>query len=127
MGRIAHRGLRGAVACVLAYALVLQAFLFGVYGAAALGGANDAPFAFALCSHDGGGAAAPDTPAQAPDNSEHCVFCVAGAVYLNGAPPAAPHVATVAFTNAVWLLPAPRPLAFLVNESARPRGPPAAA
>jgi len=129
MASISNRGWRRIVACLLAYTLVLQAFVFAVaIGHAAAGPADgSADWAgFELCSHRSDGTASPGTPAQAPVGSDHCQFCIAGAVYLDCAPPSISQFSTIAFTVATWPLAAPQLAACLVNESARPRGPPVA-
>jgi hypothetical protein len=119
-----QRPWRSIVAGVLAYALVLQGFLF----AAAIGPVGDASSTgFALCTHDGPAAAQPDAPQPVPASDQHCPFCLAGAFYVGSTPPAAASYDTVAFTKAAWLKPRQHLVAFFINESARPRGPPAAA
>lgn len=132
MAMISHRVWRRIFAGVLVFGLVLQGFavaadmLQAVLGGA--GGAQDAAWAgFELCTHSSGASALPGTPAQAPAGDSHCPFCIAGAVYVNCAPPGAPQYSKVVLTGAVWPLTAPRLAAFFVNESAWPRGPPAAA
>lgn len=116
------------IAGVLAYALAVQGFIFALdIGRPAIA-ADGAVFAgFELCSHGGGGAALPGTPSQAPVGDLHCLFCIAGAVYVNCAPPCAPLWNKIVLINAVWTSTKPRLIALFVNESAWPRGPPAAA
>jgi len=113
-------------------ALVLQGFTFAVdilqTALGGAGGAQDTAWAgFELCTHGGGASAVPDTPSQSPVGDNHCPFCVAAGVYLNCAPPCALRCSKIEFTNVAWPLAAPRLVAFLVNESAWPRGPPPAA
>jgi hypothetical protein len=127
MLRTSHGGWRGMIAGVLAYALVLQGFFFAAAAGPLVGGSSDSvAFAgFELCTHGGGGAALPDAPAPAYD--DHCPFCIAGAVFMDCAPPSAPNYNTVEFTHAAWSHTTPRLIAFLINRNAWPRGPPIAA
>jgi hypothetical protein len=81
---------------------------------------------FALCTHDGV-AVAPGAPAQAPVGALHCPFCFAGAAFVTCAAPCAPAWNKIIQSHAVWPLTAPRLGALFINESAWPRGPPAAA
>ncbi len=125
--RVAQGAWRRVFAGVLVYALVLQGFLFAGGIAPPATAVDGAPLAgFALCTHDGAGPAAPVAPAQDPACT-HCIFCVAGAVYLTGAPPSVLQSRKIVLTNVVWPLAAPRLSSFHVNESAWPRGPPSAA
>lgn len=131
MARISHRVWRCIFAGILVCALVLQGFTFAVdilqTALGGAGGAQDTAWAgFELCTHNGGASAFPQTPAQAPAGDSHCLFCIAGAVYVNCASPGAPQYSKIELTSAVWPLTAPRLAAFFVNESAWPRGPPAA-
>lgn len=122
---------RRVIACILAYALAAQGFIFALdIGRSAMAAADDASAkAFAgleLCSHSGG-TTSPQTPSQGPIADLHCLFCLAGAVYVNCAPPCAPQWNKVVAADAAWL-PAAAPLRVLaVHRSAWPRGPPAAA
>jgi hypothetical protein len=129
MASISHRGWRRTLAGVLVCALVLQGFIFAADKLqAAIGGAQDAAWAgFELCTHSGSASASPETPAQAPVGDSHCPFCTVGAPYVNCAPPGAAQYIRIVLTSAVWPLATPRLVAFIVNESAWPRGPPAAA
>ena len=129
MARVSHKAWRRVIAGVLAYALALQGFIFALdIGRPAVAASPDPAWAgFELCSHSGGGATAPGAPSQGPVGDLHCLFCIAGAVYVNCAPPCAPQFSKVMLTNAVWPLTAPRLVALVVNKSAWPRGPPAAA
>ena len=132
MARISHRVWRCIFAGILVCALVLQGFTFAVdilqTALGGAGGAQDTAWAgFELCTHNGGASAFPQTPAQTPVGDSHCPFCIAGAVYLNCAPPLAPQYSKIVLTGAAWPLTAPHLAAFFVNESAWPRGPPAAA
>ena len=128
MPRVSHRPCRRVIAGVLAYALALQGIIFTLdIGRAAAAAADGTAFAgFALCTHNGG-VTVPGAPAQAPAGAVHCPFCFAGAVYVNCVPPDAPQYSKVILINVVWPLDAPRLISFRVNESAWPRGPPAAA
>jgi hypothetical protein len=123
-----HRVGRRILSCVLAYALALQGFIFAAtIDGPAISAANAAAWTgFQLCTHDGGSAALPGAPSQAPAGDGHCIFCLGGAVYVDGARPSAPHYSKVGLTNVAWPRAAPRLVAFFVNESAWPRGPPAA-
>ncbi len=127
MARISHGVWRRVIAGVLAYALALQGVIFvlDIGRAAAAAADGRAVAGFALCAHSGA-AASPGAPAQAPVGALHCPFCFAGAVFVNCAAPCAPPWNKVIQSHAVWLLPAPRLVTFFINESAWPRGPPAA-
>ena len=128
MPRVRYGGWRRVIAGVLAYALALQGFIFALdIGRPAIAGADATTWAgFELCSHSGVGAAVPDAPAQAPVGDFHCLFCFAGAVYVNCAPPGAPQWNKVVLIDVVWPLTAPRLVALVIHTSAWPRGPPAA-
>jgi hypothetical protein len=126
-----HRAWRRVLAGVLAYALALQGFLFALdIGRPALAADDHADATawagFVLCTH-GGGASSPVAPAQTPVGDLHCPFCIAGAVFVDCAPPCPPLWNKIVLTNAVWPSAAPRLVALFVNESAWPRGPPLAA
>jgi hypothetical protein len=126
----AHGAWRRILSCLLAYALALQGCIFAFdLSRSAIAAAPDAVSAgYALCSHSGAGAVVPDTPAQSPVGDSSCLYCcIAGAVYVDCAPPCAPQNSRVEFTVAVWTLVAPRLVAPVVNAKAWPRGPPAAA
>ncbi len=127
MRTILHKGWRRVLPCVILYALVLQGFLSAVaVGEPALGAADNAVWAgVELCVHGGDRATLPGAPEQAPTAGIHCLFCIAGAVYVNCAPPSAPRYSRSVLASLVRPLAAPRLVAFLVNESAWPRGPPA--
>ncbi len=132
MARTAHTGWRRVFAGVLIYAFVLQSFIFALDitrpAFAAADGANGATWAgFELCSHGGAGATVPGAPAQGPIGRIHCLFCIAGAVYVNSAPPCAAQYSNIVVTNVAWPLAAPRLVALRVKQSAWPRGPPGAA
>jgi Protein of unknown function (DUF2946) len=131
MRRISRNSWGRVFACVLAYALVLQGFFFAFgMGRPAIAAAENAALpGFALCTHHGDGSALPGAPSQNPVGDQHCPFCIAGASagYVKSAPPIAPEYRKVALTNATWPLAPQRLVAFLVNESSWPRGPPAAA
>jgi hypothetical protein len=129
MASVSNRGWRRILACLLAYTLVLQAFVFAVEIGHAAAGPADGSAAWAgfeLCSHHSDGAVSPDAPAQAPVDCLHCQFCIAGAVYLGCAPPSIPPFSTIIFTVAAWSLARPQLPVLFANESARPRGPPVA-
>jgi hypothetical protein len=129
MAAAAHSNWRRVFACVLIYALVLQGFIFAVAdGLPAIGGAEKTAWSgLALCAHSGGGSTSPDAPSQNPIGDNHCLLCIAGAVYLDCPPPATTFFNKVVLTNVAWPLSATRLIAFVVNENAWPRGPPAAA
>lgn len=126
MAKPSHRLWRRVLGCVLAYALALQGFILVLdIGGPAYGAAPVSGFAgFELCHH--GGATLPNEPAQAPIGG-HCPFCFVGAVFVDCPAPCAAHCHAMLFGVAVWPLTAPRLVAFTVNESAWPRGPPVAA
>ena len=121
-----HR-LRCAFTCLLLYAFVLQGFILAAsVGQPEIGTAERSTWAgFELCTH--GGAIPPATPSKTPVADTCCIFCVAGGAYVNCGPTSAPKYSNIEFTGAVWPLTAPRLDAFLVNESAWPRGPPSVA
>jgi len=129
MAKISHRTGRRVIAGVLAYALAFQGFLFALdMGQPVIAATGGAAFAgFELCSHSGAASTVPGAPSQTPVGQIHCIFCIAGAVYVNCAPPCAPLWNTIVLSNAVWPFAAPRLVALAINESAWPRGPPAAA
>lgn len=129
MARVPHRTWRRVFACVLVYALAIQGFVFALdIGRPAVAAANGAAWAgFELCSHGGAGAAVPGAPTQGPIGNVHCLFCIGGAVYVNCAPPCAVQASEAVLVGAAWPSLAPRLVALFVNESAWPRGPPAAA
>ena len=129
MVRLSHSNWRRLLGCVLAYALVLQAFIFALdVGQSAIAAAQDPVWAgFELCSHSAGGSTRPDAPAHVPTGDAHCIFCIVGGVYVNCAPPGAPQFVKVMLSNAAWPHATPRLVALVVIESAWPRGPPASA
>ncbi len=116
------------IAGVLAYALAAQGFVFAfdIGGAANAAETGTAWAGFELCSHSGT-TSVPGIPAQAPDGNVHCVFCVAGAVFLNCAPPGVIQSSKIVLSEAVWPLTVSQLIAIPIIESAWPRGPPAAA
>jgi len=127
MARIPHSSWRRVIAGVLAYALALQGFIFVLDIGRAAAAADGATVAgFALCTHSGA-ASAPGEPTRAPIGALHCPFCFAGAVFVNCAAPCVPPSNKVILSHAVWPITAPRLVALSINESAWPRGPPAAA
>ncbi len=128
MARISHRAWRRTIAGILAYALVVQGFIFAfdIGGAANAAETGTLWAGFELCAH-GGTAGVPGIPAQAPDSNIHCVFCVAGAVFLNCAPPGVIQSSKIVLSEAVWPLTVSQLVAIPIIDSAWPRGPPAAA
>ena len=129
MPRIAYGVWRRVLVCALAYALVLQGLIVAWDAAqAAVGTAGDATLSeFALCSHGGTGPTLPGAPPQGPVGDNNCIFCIAGGVYLDSAPPPAGKVIGGIVAGEVTPLAARHLLAVLVHQSAWPRGPPAAA
>jgi len=128
MTRISQGAWRRVIAGALAYALALQSFIFALdIGSSAFAADGSAWAGFELCSHGNAGATPPGAPAQGPIGNVHCVFCVAGAVFVNCPPPCALQAGKVVLIDAVWPAAAPRLVALFINESAWPRGPPAAA
>jgi hypothetical protein len=127
MRRLLHKGWRRVLACAVLYALVLQGFLYAAAaGEPPLGALDDAASAgFVLCTHGGDAASPPGAPAQDPPACIHCLFCIAGAVYVNCAPPLAPQLSRAVLASLIRPLTAPRLIALLVSTSAWPRGPPA--
>jgi hypothetical protein len=115
--------LRRFTACVLVFALVLQGIAFTWAGGRLPAGAADSA-GFELCGHGGG--MAPGGAPESPAADSHCIFCLAGAAYLD-APPAAAEFHTITFAVLSWPFNAWRLPAVTVNASARPRGPPLAA
>ena len=127
MARVSQTGWRRVFSFVLAYALVLQGFVFALGDGRPAGAATNVAWAgFELCKHSGGGSTSPVVPSPIPVGDNHCPFCFAGAAYVACAPPFAPEYSKVVLTNAMWPLAPQRLAAFLVNESAWPRGPPSA-
>jgi hypothetical protein len=125
---IAHRGWSGILACLLAYALVLQSFVFAATsGRPVPGSADDTPWAGELCSHHGDATGPAEVPPQGPAVDEHCLYCIAGALYVDCAPLAAPQYRNGNFLDTVVALKARRLVALFNYASAWPRGPPAAA
>jgi hypothetical protein len=129
MPRIACGFWRRVLVCALAYALALQGLIIASDTAeAGVGTPGDAALSeFVLCSHSGAGATLPGAPSQVPVGDSHCIFCIVGAVYVHSAPPAVPQLLGAVLADRVTPLAAQRLLAFFVNQSAWPRGPPAAA
>jgi len=116
---------RRVLGCVLAYALALQGFILVLdIGGAASAAPNSVFAGSELCHH--GDATLPNAPAQAPIGG-HCPFCFVGAAFVDCPAPCAAHCRATLSGIAVWPLTAPQLAALLVNESAWPRGPPAAA
>jgi Protein of unknown function (DUF2946) len=120
--------LRGILALVLAYALVLQSFVFAATSGGPLpGSADDTPWAAELCSHHGGATSPGEVPPQGPADHEHCLYCIAGAVYVAWVPLGAPQYRNAVFIDTIVPLKAQRLVAPRINASAWPRGPPTAA
>ena len=117
---------RRVIAYALAYAFALQGFSLALeIGNSAFAAANGVGWAgFALCAHGGDAPTVPGVPDQGPIGNVHCVFCIAGAAFLNSAPPAAPHYRKVPLVGTMTALSAQRLVALLAVESAWPRGPP---
>jgi hypothetical protein len=126
---IVHSAWRGILACLLAYALVLQGFIFAATaGRPAPGSADGTPWAAGeLCTHHGDAASPAQAPRQRSAADEHCLFCIAGALYVDCAPLSAPQYLNGLLLDAVAPLKAPRLAALRINKSAWPRGPPLAA
>lgn len=128
MARLSYRLRRRVFTCALAYALAVQGFIFALQIGSSAFAADGAAWAgFELCTHDGASSAAPAVPSQDPLGNIHCVFCVAGAVFLNSPPPSPPPSRLLVFTDVDWSLPRLRLVAIPVVESAWPRGPPVVA
>jgi len=127
MAAILPRSLRCVVAYGLAYALSLQSFVFAIAVDSPVSASIENPtfVEFPLCSHSQT-KTLPGAPTQAPLGDAHCLFCIAGAVYLNCASPRAGHC-NFTFVSTVWLPVAPHLIARFVGAGAWPRGPPAAA
>jgi hypothetical protein len=122
-------GWRLLATAVLVFALVLQGMAFAV-ASLAVNAAGDNVAGFELCRHagfadDGGNAAVP--PVAPEDSSSHCIFCLAGASYGLDAPLPAPIVHFIGYTIAPPTFTALRLPTIRCDDSARPRGPPAAA
>ncbi len=128
MRGLVHRAWKGILALLLAYLLVLQSFVFAATSGRPLAGsADDTPWAAELCSHHGGATGPAGAPGQGPAGDEHCLFCIAGALYVDCAPLAAPQYRDAVFVYTVVPLKAQRLVALLIKASAWPRGPPPAA
>ena len=122
-------GWRLLATAIVVFALVLQGMAFAV-AHLAVSAAGDNVAGFELCGHagfvdDGGNAAVP--PGTPEDSSFHCIFCLAGASYGLDAPLPAPTVHFIGYTIAPWTFTALRLPTIRCDDSARPRGPPAAA
>jgi hypothetical protein len=123
MQQARHRA-RYAFTCFLLYAFILQGFILAAsVGQPEISTAERSTWAgFELCTH--GGAIPPAAPSKTPVADTCCIFCVACGGYLNCGSTSASEYSNIAFTDAVWRLTVLRLDAFLVNESAWPRGPP---
>jgi hypothetical protein len=115
------------MSCLVAYVLVLQAFLIALSGAGLSFGdtAGDGSLAVELCLHDTG-----DTPAL-PDrhaDKDHCALCIACGHHAFAPPaPAEPWPLVADAQPVPWPArdrPAPSPGG---HSDHRPRGPPLAA
>jgi hypothetical protein len=120
-----QRGIwRQLTGCVIAYVLVLQAFLVAVSGAplGPAGAAGGGALGIELCLHDGGDA--PGLPDRHTDK-DHCALCVACGHHVFAAPAPLPLWVLVADPDVV-LWPAKDHPAATTGEhpSHRPRGPP---
>jgi len=114
--------------CVLACALVLQGLAFALVSAEPPPDAAVPWWASSeLCIHSANGTSVPAKSGERSAADAHCLFCIPGAIYVDSAPPAAPQLLGSVVAGKVTPLAAPRLLAALVNQSAWPRGPPAAA
>ena len=115
------------IALALACAFALQGFIFALeVGNAAFAATNGAAWAgFELCAHSGVAPTVPGMPDQGPIGNVHCMFCIAGAVFLSAAPLVAPKVRQVLLAYVMAGLPAGRLVPPKMSESAWPRGPPA--
>jgi hypothetical protein len=123
MAKSPENGWRQLTACVLVFALILQGVAFTLAGARlAAADPADTAAGFELCRHDGGtaGGGAPESPGA----DSHCIFCLAGATYLDAPAAAASEFHTITFAVLSWSFSAWRLPAATVNASARPRGPP---
>jgi hypothetical protein len=121
------RSWRRIIAYLLAYTLSLQGFVFAIASTSPAGAAIQNPtfVALELCSHNQT-TTLPDAPTQAPLGHAHCLFCIAGAVYVNCASPCAADCDFI-FVSTVRLPTAPHLIARFEGRGAWPRGPPAAA
>jgi hypothetical protein len=128
MAKLSYGLRRRVFTCALAYALAIQGFIFALQiGSSAFAAEGPSSAGFELCVHDGASSTAPGVPPQGPLGNIHCVFCVAGAVFLNSPPPTQPPSRQLVFTHVAWRnAPVHLPAIFIV-ESAWPRGPPIAA
>jgi hypothetical protein len=122
-------GWRLLATAVLIFALMLQGMALAV-ARLAFNAAGDNVAGFELCRHagvaeDGRNAAVP--PGAPEDSNSHCIFCVAGTSYGLDVPLPAPRVHSIEFTIASWTFTALRLPTIRCDDSARPRGPPAAA
>jgi hypothetical protein len=133
LGRLRRSEGRQFAAAILIFALMFQGIALAVAtGRPVANAAGDANWAgFEICrrsspSNPGGDAAAPHgAPEQRSD--AHCIFCLAGATHVFGAPaPSAEFHGVIALTIMPWTFTAWRLPAHTVDASARPRGPPPA-
>lgn len=127
MAAILPGSLRRVIAYGLAYALSLQGFVFAIATENPAGASIQNPsfVALPLCIHSQT-TTLPGAPTPAPLGYAHCLFCIAGAVYVNCTSPWAGDC-TLTFVSAAWLPFVPHLVARFVGGSAWPRGPPAVA
>jgi hypothetical protein len=117
---------RQLTSAAVVYALVVQAFAFGLLGGqlAATTATDESSPAFEICLHDSI-PSSPLSPAPRQDDRIHCVFCIAGTHHAFTAPtvPSAGIVVAVGRValqlTADWHLPA-----LSDHRDAQPRGPP---
>lgn len=128
MAKLSHGFRRRVFTCALAYALAIQGFIFALQiGGSAFAADSTAWAGFELCTRNGVSSTPPSLPVQDPLGNIHCVFCIAGAFFLNSPPPSPPPSRELAFTHVGWRLAPVHLAAIFIVESAWPRGPPAAA
>ena len=118
---------RQPVSCLLAYVLVLQAFLVALSGAqlSLAGTAGDGSLAIELCLHDTGDAPAlPDRHAD----KDHCALCVACGHHVFAPPaPMAPRPLVAGAQVVPWPARDWPAATTGAHPDHRPRGPPVAA
>jgi hypothetical protein len=121
---------RGGIALAVAYALAIQAMLFGLLGAQFASHPYDnASAGVELCltgAHDGSGA--PNAPAG-PHHLNHCVLCFAGAQHLamGGGSPSHADYDNNTHGRALAIEAHAPPFSGFAYSIARPRGPPVSA
>lgn len=124
-----RQGWRRVLACIFAYALAVQGLVFAIeIGSAAAASPNGPAWAgFELCERAGAATQSPGLPAPSPIGNIHCVFCVAGAVFVDCTPPVLAQTNSTIVENTVWPIAATHPVKAFVAAGAWPRGPPASA